>query len=466
MSTDKLPQPVVKSSIPTKKGKLSSLAPTDLTLFNDALEEFNTRYAYVRKMGRIVRIPTLTRPEIDLYPVDTFTASLERRHVAGIPIAKSWLDWTKRREVYKLAYEPGKPLITPEGNLNTWIKSPCEPKKGDVSLFLDYLDRVFKTDPTYRDWFLAWLAYPIQNPGAKLHTACIFWSTQTGTGKSMLGIIMRQVYGLTNSAVIKEAELHSQWNHWADGRQFIMIEEVKGMNAEKHADALKALITQQTVFINKKNLGQYELRDCTNYYFNSNHAEALFLDEHDRRFFVHNLGSDKYPEEKWRNEFEPWANAGGYAAIHHYLKHEVDLAKPIIGGRPFTTTPYPFSPGASAPQTEARREMIVNSKSDAQQWIEDLIEWAPNVLYGNKWKLATSEELWKLFQKANPRTPMRRKTFVTALRSKLKPVYADNRLLLSSGTKVKLYPTSNEDKWDGHDEIVSAYEAEDHDTSG
>jgi hypothetical protein len=341
--------------------------------------------------------------------------------------------------VYKLAYDPGRPLITPDGNLNTWLPSPNVPGKGDLTLWFDYLDRMFNLDPTYRDWFIAWLAYPIQHPGAKLNTACIFWSKQTGTGKSMMGRIMCEVYGPTKSTVIKEAELHSQFNHWADGRQFVMIEEIKGANAEKHADALKAMVTQQTIWINKKNKAQYELRDCSNYYFNSNHPDALYLDPNDRRFFVHHIGDHKYPDEKWHKEFSPWADAGGYAAIHHYLKYEVDLTRPIVGGKPNTLDPYPFSPAAAAPQTSARLEMISNSRSDAESWVDELIEWPANVLRGCKWTLATMDELWELFIAANPRTSTKRKTFATAVRSRRKAVYSDNKVLLPSGVKTQLY---------------------------
>ena len=433
-----------------------------------ALYDLNNRYVYVTQMAQVVRIPTLAHPEIDIYPPTVFTSSLERRKIGDHLVSRTWIDWPARRNVYKLCYDPGKDIITPDNNLNTWLPSPCKPRQGDLALFFDYLDRLFALDSTYRDWFIAWLAYPIQFPGTKLNTACIFWSRQTGTGKSMMGRIMCEVYGSTNSTVIKEAELHSQFNHWADGRQFVMIEEIKGANAEKHADALKAMVTQQTVWINKKNKAQYELRDCSNYYFNSNHPDALYLDPNDRRFFVHHIGDKKYPDEKWRNEFKPWAESGGYAAIHHYLKNEVELSKPIIGGRPYSLELHPFSPNAAAPQTAARLEMIANSRSDAETWVDDLIEWPANVLRGNQWTLCTMSELWGLFQQAYPRSPTKRKTFASAVRARRKAVYSDNDLQLSSGIRTKLYCVARNDSDDGKRwlngglalDILLAYESE------
>lgn len=435
MSANKtVAQPVAVASIPATKSKVKTLLPSHEVALNQAREALNKRYAYVRQMAKVVRLPTPDYPEIDLYAPDVFTSSLERERVGTTWVARSWIDWIgHRNEVYKLAYEPGQDQITPEGNLNIWLPSPCKPRKGDITLFLDYLDRVFKNDPTFRDWFLAWLAYPLQYPGTKLNTAVLFWSNQTATGKSMLGRIMREIYGYKNTTVIKEADLYGDFNHWAEGRQFIMIEEVRGANAEKYADALKALITQQTVFVNKKQKGQYEIRDCTNYYFNSNHAEALYLAEEDRRFFVHNIGTEKYPEGKWENEFEPWLMSGGAEAIYHYLLN-IDLTKPVLRNKP-------FSPSSDAPQTAARREMIQNSKSDAQQWVDDLIEWPANALPEDcKLCLATMKELWKFFYAEHPRTSTKQRNFATAVRQRIKAVYSDNKLILPSGQKDKLYP--------------------------
>lgn len=406
-----------------------------------SLQELNKRYVYVRQMAQIVRIPTLTHPDIDPYHPTVFVNSLEAKQRK---IAQKWVGWNHRREVYKLAYEPGQPTITPSGNLNTWIPSPILPKRGDITLWNDYLTRVFKPDPTYRDWFLAWLAYPRQHPGAKLHTACIFWSEQTATGKSMMGRIMSHIYGSHNYAQINESTLHGTFNHWAAGREFIMGEEIRGTNSERHADTLKAMITQDRVFVNIKNRAHYELRDCLNYYFTSNHPAAMYLDENDRRFFVHNVGSEKYPADKYRDEFEPWANSGGYAAISHYLQNEVDLSKPIIGGDPNSLNPRPFNPGAAAPLTAARALMVQNNKDDAAMWVDELLHSPDSVLCDTGWTLASATELYGLFLKAYPHSRIARKTFTTRLRERIPAVYSDNEIVLSPRRKMKLYPCVEE----------------------
>jgi hypothetical protein len=225
------------------------------------------------------------------------------------------------------------------------------------------------------------------------------------------------------------------------------------------------MITQQTVFVNIKNRAHYELNDCLNYYFTSNHSEAFYLDENDRRFFVHNLGDIKYPADKYRDEFEPWFNTVGASAIRHYLEFEVDLKKPIVGGNPTSTEPRPFNPGAAAPQTAARAVMIVNNRNEAEEWVDELLRAPGNVLHGMPWTLATGPELYQLFRKSHAQTRIPYKTFCTKLRARLKPVYGDNEIIFDADTKMKVYPIRNAEKWlerTSMTDILLAYNEESH----
>jgi len=426
------------ASIPQSKPK-SKVIPMDAT-WESALNYLNERYVFVEQLAQVVRIPTIERPNLDIYSPAVFSGALESPlRVNKVPVARHWLNWPKRTTAYKLEYCPGQPRFY-SNCLNTWMESPVKPIKGDCALFLDYLDRVFASDPTYRDWFLAWAAYPLQNPGAKLHTAVVFWSETTATGKSTFGKIMSHIYGASNYAQLDESTLHNPFNFWANGRQFIMGEEIRGASSEKHADRLKAMITQQVVYVNIKNKAQFELRDCLNYYFTSNHPNAFYIDSNDRRFFVHNLGSQKYPADKFRDEFLPWLENGGYEAIRFYLENEIDLSKPIVGGDPTTLNPHRFNPGSAAPQSKARSQMITANRDEAEEWVEELAINPIAALSETHRTLASAPELYQFFLKSCPKTRVPYKTFCTRLRARIDAVYCDNKVTLSSGAQIKLYP--------------------------
>lgn len=428
-----------------------------------ALHEMNSRAVFIRDWAEVALIPTTAHPQLTVYSRAQFTKSLFANYkIERANVANTWMDWPDRRDATAPAYEPGGPTITPEGNLNTWTPSRIKPIEGDITHWNWYLDHLFRSDPTYRDWFERWLAYPLQHPGTKLHTTCVFWSTQTGTGKSLLGLIMQQLYGEQNAAVVEESELHAQWNPWAEGNQFIMGEEVKGEKGRKIADLLKSMVTRRSVTINRKGIPQYTVRDCANYYFNSNHPEAFYIEESDRRFFVHELGSEKFGADFYRNTFEPWLRSGGYEAILYHLLHKVDLALPVVGGDPYSSKPARFNPGGAAPQTKARKEMIEANHDELEVWMADLKSTPANVLDGNTWTLATAEEMFNLFLVAHPRTKTAQKTFTTQLRRVLKMVRGGNRVSLSNGRRLYLYEIGPDKRFDGMAEaaIASLYESE------
>jgi len=407
------------------------------------LENLNRKYCFIRQIATIASIPTPDHPRPDLYSPGTFVHSLyPHLRVSNMPIASAWVKWPQRREAYKLDYAPGQEQFY-KGNLNTWLPSPIKPQKGNLTRWHHYLDHLFRSDPTYREWFLHWLAYPLQNPGSKMHTAVVFWSTATATGKSTLGYIMGRLYGLSNFSEINEANLHDRFNFWAVGRQFIMGEEIKGSSSRKNADYLKSLITRKTVNVNLKNTPNYEIPDCLNYYFTSNHEEAFYLESTDRRFFVHELGSERFDPFYARLEFQPWLEDGGYEAILHELL-SLDLSKPILGGNSITTEPAPFNPFSAAPNSKSRAEMINAGQDEAEMWLKSLSDTRISSLCGRDWSLATGHELYEVFCEYSKRSKIPEKAFQNTVKKVLSLAYNGNQIRLDNGDRIRLYVLNQE----------------------
>jgi len=110
-------------------------------------------------------------------------------------------------------------------------------------------------------------------------TAVVFWSRVHGVGKGLVGETMCQLYGEQNYQEICTRDLYSQFNDWCACRQFIMGTEIctgsaRGERKRETADYVKSLITQPRIRVNTKFLPQYNVPDCGNYYFTSNHPDA------------------------------------------------------------------------------------------------------------------------------------------------------------------------------------------------
>ena len=409
-------------------------APIEMPVSLDiALERLNTEFCVVTRLPGIAVIPTLADPEIHIYSRGEFCQTIcANRRVAGHKgsTANTWMEWHRRREVKRLTYAPGEPQVLADA-LNTWLPSKIAPKAGDISLWTAYIDHIFASDATHRDWFIAWLAYQFQHPGTKLHSAVVFWSQETGTGKSLFGYLMSELFGSHNFAEINETELHGNFNFWAARKQFVMGEEIKGSNAQKQADFLKSVITRRFVTINTKNTPHYTLPDCINYFFTSNRENAFFLDDTDRRFFVHRLSDAKLDADYVERTLRPWLNAGGYSAILHELLH-VDLAAPLAStGRPFN----PFGP---APQTSARKSMILANREPMDLWWDDFMRDLPESTL-----ILTLDDLWDRYTKSNKRYKESVYSFQKRLKPRLTALRMGNQITLTGEPRKRLYLLSS-----------------------
>lgn len=282
-------------------------------------------------------------------------------------VAKEWCRWPPRRTHTDIEYEPGQPEVLDSGNLNIWRGWGTEPKRNDVfmKLWHKFMDFFFKENPDILPWVEQWMAYPIQHPGAKLFSCVLFYSMMTGTGKTWIGYFLKEIYG-SNGIEIKQEDLHSTHNFWAKEKQFVLGDEITSHDKRREKDALNSMITRERVTVNIKYQPHYEVRDCINYLFTSQHPDALFLDRYDRRVLIHHAPEVKMPEEIRAPLHKFYHNGAGAAALHYYLLHQVDVSK--------------FNPNMDAPTTKNKEEMKSLSLSDLDAFAQSLMEYPDSIL--------------------------------------------------------------------------------------
>jgi len=367
--------------------------------FTDAslLHHLNGHYAYVRDLARVYDQRTGQLIEPSVFKDTHFTEVLHERQltkegtvkVAPIKVGKAWLGWAPRREVAKLVYKPGQPTLLKlncdhRPALNVWTGWGTAPTAGDVGPFLQLLRHLLHYDETAIHWFLQWCAYPLQYPGTKLFSAVALYGGQ-GVGKSLIGETLGGIYG-ENFAVIGSDDLHSAFNNWAERKQFVLGDEITGSDRRADNDTLKRLITQTMIRINEKYIKAYTIDDCVNYLFTTNHCDAFFLEDDDRRFAVYEVAQTPFDEEFFK-DYTLWRSTTGTAALFYYLLHEVDVSD--------------FNPTGAAPQTMAKDRMVADAMSDLGTWVRDLLADPDTCLtLGEvplKSDLYTSKELLRLY---------------------------------------------------------------------
>lgn len=308
--------------------------------------------------------------------------------IKKVPAAPVWLRWPFRRSVTKVTYEPGQPKITENNEFNQWPGWGCKPVKGNVKPFLQLVDFLFADmEKNAKEWFLDWLAFPIQNPGVKMFSAVLVWGVVQGTGKSLIGYSMGQVYG-KNFKEIKDENLEGGYTSWAENKQFIMGDEISGSDNRQYANTLKRLVSQRTVEINVKYIPEYDVPDCINYYFTSNHGDAFFLEDTDRRYVVVEVTGMPL-EEQFYTDYDKWLwKDGGPSALFHWLLE-----------RKISST---FNPAAAGPRTKAKERMIQSGKGDLASWVGDMTRHPEQILRFGAMRytrdLFTSKELLAMYE--------------------------------------------------------------------
>lgn len=316
-------------------------------------------YANARMMKQVLKAPTKkeleedpdAKPSVDYKEVSTFD---------------TWVAWEGRSAVWSPVYEPGQEKFVQleDGRkaFNTWRGWGCEPKKGDVALWKWLIKQIFKNaDPKHLKWFEQWCAYPLQNPGVKMFTCPILFGQTKGTGKSLLGLTLKEIYG-ENGAEITDTQLEDERNVFAAEKQFVLANEVTGSDRRTMVGRIRNLITQHTVVINKKYQPDYVVRDTINYFFTSNHIDAVYMEDDERRFFVHEVLGPKLVDVDKRKvqEYDQWLRSGDAAkAVFAYL---------------LTIDCSDFDPTAPAPDTESKSIMVAASRSEVEDWCFKLKE--------------------------------------------------------------------------------------------
>jgi hypothetical protein len=338
----------------------------------------------------------------------------------------------------KFTYAPGEDKFTygDYGTLfNTWSGWGVNPKAGSVKLFLKLIDHIFTgAEPEAKQWFIRWLAYPLQFPGVKMFCSAVVHGIRHGTGKSLVGYVLGRIYG-SNFTEISQIDLHNHFNEWAECMQFVLGDDVTGSNKRNDADFLKKLITQREIRINPKYIPTYVVPDCINYYFTANHPDSFFLEDDDRRFFIHEVQVGALDEEFYV-EFMMWLDSGGASAVFDYLLN-LDLGD--------------FNPAAPAFRTAAKERMIANVQSDLAGWTRLLISAPDHVLRVGEVKITkdlfNTKELLQLYD------PMG-KTGTTAnglgrelARAGLRQICNGNPIRLSDGSQSRYYAVRNIEFW-------------------
>ena len=152
-------------------------------------------------------------------------------------------------------------------------------------------------DETY-NYILNWFAHIYQKPEKKTLVAIVIPSKTQGNGKNLAlkphSEIMKDLYYSTAQI----DEIVGNFNPSAEGRLLINLNECTWAGRKSQSGILKALVTEDKMTINNKNVKPYMIENYSNVIVTSNDEHPIEIEQKDRRYFVLNIKEEKLSDER------------------------------------------------------------------------------------------------------------------------------------------------------------------------
>lgn len=235
----------------------------------------------------------------------------------GDEVAKKFINSPGRRCVFRrnVVFDPTTTVKKP-GYINLFRGLPLTPKQGKCELLLETLFHLCEKDDAVYDWVLKWMAYPLQNPGAKMTTAVVIHGRE-GAGKNLFWTALQRIYGEYTS-IITQNDLEGSFNGWASKKLFVIGNEVVSRQEMFHKKGvMKNMISEPEWTINEKNINQRQEANHANFVFFSNFLQPVTPDKEDRRYLI--LWTPPKREKAFYKSVAHERDHGGTEALYHYL---------------------------------------------------------------------------------------------------------------------------------------------------
>lgn len=190
-------------------------------------------------------------------------------------------------------------------NLNTWQRPAyrsLQPTKQQDCPF-EHMLKFAIPEASQRNMLLDWIAWNLQNEGDKPNWAIMLYSETKGTGKSTIAKILTSLFGLHNTAATNGIRALTQ-RFAADvlDRKLVVAEEVHISSHSAEGNALKDLITNAIVSVERKYQPIVSIPQTSCFVFMTNH-KPLWLEGGERRYYIINIDHDGHAQGNLNDAF-------------------------------------------------------------------------------------------------------------------------------------------------------------------
>lgn len=278
------------------------------------------------------------------------------------------------------------PLTTTPNVLNLWVGQTINPVEGEWPLIHSLLREVLcgGRESEYQ-YLIKYIAHALQKAWEKPRVMIILLGGQ-GVGKGTLSRVLRKIWSATFLQVNRIDQIVGDFNGSLERAYTVFLDEALFVGDRKHSDALKSLVTEQTISVNEKH---QPARQITSYhrFFSATNAEHFkATDRDDRRDFVLRVSEHRKGDHDFWNALNAEIDGGGVEACAHYLLN-IDLSDFNVRAKP---------------NTRELTEQKLQSLEKFPRWWFDCLSQGTITNFNNEWpEFISSATLLSLFKEAD-----------------------------------------------------------------
>lgn len=234
-----------------------------------------------------------------------------------------------------------------------------------VKRVVRHLEHLFANERD-RKLLLSWLAYIVQT-NSKINWAPVIQGVEND-GKSFFGRMMAVIIGGENVNVIDGEAFAEKYTNWAEGCQFLMVEEVRlhGMDRFAVINRVKPFISNDFVTIRRMNTDRYKVLNTVNYFLTTNHKDGVPINDNSTRYFpMFSRWQTKVALDKFNAE-----NPDYYKELHEVLEHGGALRRWLMD---YELHPE-FSPVERARESSSRKEMLYLNQTEEEEGLAEILD--------------------------------------------------------------------------------------------
>src|SRR5258708_31447082 len=181
--------------------------------------------------------------------------------------------------------------------LTIWRGFGVDEKEGDWSLMRDHIcDVICSGNEEHFQYLIGWMAYGVQHPQRPIGVA-IALRGEEGAGKGFLWRNYGKLFGKNFRHVSQVEHLTGRFNAVLADTCAVFLDEALWAGDRKGEQILKALITEETFQLERKNYDPIPVKNRLRLMIASNNQWIVPIGTKGRRYAVFDV-NDKYTDEK------------------------------------------------------------------------------------------------------------------------------------------------------------------------